>query len=61
MKVVLLENQINLILDSLKCYSKFSDKKQLIYSTYESLFNQLIEKTAEKSSDLECNKIVTKM
>ena len=61
MKVVLLENQINLILDSLKYYSKFSDKKQLIYATYESLFNQLIEKTAEKSSDLECNKIVTKM
>lgn len=61
MKIILLENQINLILDSLKFYSKNSDKKQLIYATYESLFNQLIEKTTEKSTETECNKIVTKM
>lgn len=47
MKVNLLDNQIDLILDSLQEYTKVSDKKQLIYATYESLLAQSIEKNVK--------------
>lgn len=38
MKLNLLENQIELILKALENYE--TDKKQLLYATYESLLNQ---------------------
>lgn len=45
MKVILLENQIEIILKSLENYCKINPEKlQLIYSTYESLQAQSIEK-----------------
>lgn len=54
MKLNLLENQIELILKSLENYTKIApDKKQLIFSTYESLLNQ---KTLYS-----CNENVTQM
>lgn len=55
MKIVLLENQVELIMKSLQEFSKTSDKKQLIYSTYESLQYQLV-----KNQTTENNKIVSK-
>lgn len=48
MKLNLLDNQIDLILDSLQAYTKVSDKKQLIYATYESLLAQKVEKNMKK-------------
>lgn len=61
MKISLLDNQIELILDSLKSYSKKSDKKQLIYSTYNSILAQQISHNAVITSDTQCNKNVTQM
>lgn len=55
MKIVLLENQVELIMKSLQEFSKTSDKKQLIYSTYESLQYQLVKNQAAQD-----NKIVPK-
>lgn len=48
MKLNLLDNQIDLILDSLQEYTKVSDKHQLIYATYESLLAQKVEKNMKK-------------
>lgn len=43
MKIVLLENQVDVILKSLENYTKINpDKLQLIYSTYESLLSQML-------------------
>lgn len=56
MKVTLLNNQIELILDSLQAYTKVSDKKQLIYATYESLLAQKIDTETQT-----CYKNVNKM
>lgn len=60
MKVNLLDNQIDLILDSLQEYTKVSDKKQLIYATYESLLAQKTEKQV-KSSNTNDLKLVTNL
>lgn len=59
MKINLLENQIELILKSLQNYHYVDIKKQqLIYSTYESLQEQLNLAKAKESSDTECYKNV---
>lgn len=47
MRINLLQNQIDLIMDALKEYTKTSDKRQLIYATYESLLAQTTEKRNE--------------
>lgn len=60
MKVNLLDNQIDLILDSLQAYTKVSDKKQLIYATYESLLAQKTEKQVKSSNTNEL-KLVTNL
>lgn len=58
MKVVLLDNQIDLILKSLESYTKNNPEKlQLINCTYESLLEQKTSK-AVKSSDNKCNQNV---
>ena len=58
MKVVLLDNQIDLILKSLESYTKINPEKlQLINCTYESLLEQKTLK-AVKSSDSKCNQNV---
>lgn len=61
MRIVLLENQIDLILKSLESYSSETDKKQLLYSTYESILSQKISYNSSKSIDSCCNKNVTQM
>lgn len=61
MKIVLLENQIDLILRSLESYSSETDKKQLLYSTYESILSQKISSKSSKSTDSCCNENVTQM
>lgn len=43
MKVILLENQIDIILKSLENYCKCSTDQQLIYATYESLLAQKVD------------------
>ena len=43
MKIVLIENQIDIILEALQSYIKQSDHKQLIYATYESLQTQKLK------------------
>lgn len=60
MKVVLLENQVELIMKSLQEFSKTSDKKQLIYSTYESLQYQLVKNQAAQNDKI-VQKNVTQM
>ena len=60
MKLNLLDNQIDLILDSLQEYTKVSDKKQLIYATYESLLAQKTEKQV-KSTNTNNLKLVTNL
>ena len=60
MKITLLENQIDLILDSLKAYTKESDRKQLIYATYESLLAQKIDNKIPIKNEF-CYKNVIKM
>ena len=59
MRVVLLENQIELIMKSLQNYH-FIDKskQQLIYATYESLQEQLNLAKSVKSSKADCNENV---
>lgn len=61
MKIVLLENQIDLILKSLENYSSKTEKKQLLYSTYESILSQKISSKSSKSTDSCCNENVTQM
>ena len=61
MRIVLLENQIDLILKSLENYSSETDKKQLLYSTYESILSQKISSKSRKSIDSCCNENVTQM
>lgn len=62
MKVLLLENQIELILKSLENYSVLDkEKMQLIYATYESLLDQLNTCKQEKSRVTESYKNVIKM
>ena len=47
MKVFLLENQIDLIMKSLEFFSLlYPEKQQLIYSTYESLLAQKLDKSS---------------
>ena len=56
MKVFLLDNQIDLIMKSLEFFSLlYPEKKQLIYSTYESLLSQKLD----KSKDVGRNENVT--
>lgn len=56
MRIVLLENQIDIILKSLENYTKNNPEKlQLIWATYQSLLYQKTEKT----SVLKCNTNVT--
>lgn len=44
MKVILLENQIDIILKSLENYITINqENKQLIYATYESLLSQKVD------------------
>lgn len=58
MKVVLLDNQIDLILKSLESYTKINPEKlQLINCTYESLLEQKTSKVV-KSSNSKCNQNV---
>ena len=60
MKIILLENQIELIMKSLQNYHYIDPlKQQLIYATYESLQEQLNLAKQELLSDTECNKNVT--
>ena len=55
MKVILLENQIDIILKSLENYTQIDpDKIQLIYATYESLLSQ----KTDISTSVKCNKNV---
>ena len=55
MKVVLLENQVDIILKSLENYTQIDpDKIQLIYATYESLLSQKVD----VSTGIKCNKNV---
>lgn len=61
MKIVLLEKQIDLILKSLEDYSSKTDKKQLLYSTYESILSQKTCSKSNISSDSYCNRNVTQM
>lgn len=61
MKIVLLEKQIDLILKSLEDYSSKTDKKQLLYSTYESILSQKIYSKSNISNDSCCNRNVTQM
>lgn len=42
MRLILLESQIDMILKSLELYSDQTDKKQLLYATYESIQEQKI-------------------
>lgn len=42
MRLILLESQIDIILKSLELYSDQTDKKQLLYATYESIQEQKI-------------------
>ena len=59
MKINLLENQIELIMKSLQHYHFVDNsKQQLIYSTYESLQEQLILSKQVISRDVRCNKNV---
>lgn len=60
MKLTLLDNQVDLIMKSLQEYSKISDKKNLIYSTYESIQYQ-VAKNQVNSASLEETKNVTQM
>lgn len=60
MKLNLLDNQIDLILDSLQAYTKVSDKHQLIYATYESILSQKTEKQV-KSTNTNDLKLVTNL
>lgn len=60
MKLNLLDNQIDLILDSLQEYTKVSDKHQLIYATYESILAQKTEKQV-KSTNTNDLKLVTNL
>lgn len=56
MKVFLLDNQIDIILKSLENFIVINpEKRQLIYSTYESLLSQKLD----KSKDVERNENVT--
>lgn len=56
MKVFLLDNQIDIILKSLENFIVINpEKRQLIYSTYESLLSQKLD----KSSSVERNENVT--
>ena len=58
MKVILLDNQIDLILKSLESYTKINPEKlQLINCTYESLLSQFVEK-ADNSRKEKCNQNV---
>lgn len=58
MKVVLLDNQIDLILKSLESYTKINPEKlQLINCTYESLLEQKTSKQVI-SSNTKCNQNV---
>ena len=58
MKVVLLDNQIDLILKSLESYTKINPEKlQLINCTYESLLEQKTSKLVI-SSKSKCNQNV---
>lgn len=61
MKIILLENQIDLVLKSLEDYSAKTDKKQLLYSTYESILSQKISSKSNISTESECNQNVTQM
>lgn len=61
MRIVLLENQIDLILKSLEDYSGKTDKKQLLYSTYESILSQKVSSKSSISIDSCCNQNVTQM
>lgn len=59
MRIVLLENQIELIMKSLQNYHFIDDtKQQLIYATYESLQEQLKLAKQDVSSKSSCNKNV---
>lgn len=59
MKIVLLENQIELIMKSLQNYHFINpDKQQLIYCTYESLQEQLNLAKSDVSRDVKRNKNV---
>jgi hypothetical protein len=60
MKLTLLDNQVDLIMKSLQEYIKVSDKKNLIYSTYESIQYQ-VAKNQVNSASLEQSKNVTQM
>lgn len=58
MKVVLLDNQIDLILKSLESYTKINPEKlQLINCTYESLLEQKTSKQGISSKN-KCNQNV---
>lgn len=59
MRINLLENQIELIMKSLQNYHYIDrSKQQLIYSTYESLQEQLNLAKQDISTETECNKNV---
>jgi hypothetical protein len=60
MKLTLLDNQVDLIMKSLQEYIKVSDKKNLIYATYESIQYQVAKNQVNKAS-LEEAKNVTQM
>lgn len=58
MKLILLDNQIELILKSLENYSSKTDKKQLLYATYESVLEQKISAKQVITTDRKCNENV---
>lgn len=59
MKLILLENQIELILKSLECY-KCPGKQQLLYATYESILDQYTRKKQIVENE-KCNTNVTQL
>lgn len=58
MKLVLIDKQIDIILKALENYSSETDKKQLLYATYESILEQKISSNAVIKPTSKCNENV---
>lgn len=58
MKIVLIDKQIDMILKALENYSSETDKKQLLYATYESILEQKISSNTDISTHSKCNENV---
>ena len=58
MKLILIDKQIDIVLKALENYSSETDKKQLLYATYQSILEQKVSSNVDISTNRKCNQNV---